>query len=188
MTFRDPCSIICKSAGQAGHMEQYRSGHNGHDWKSCVPQKGTEGSNPSCSAIKNQPIHSDGLIFYLLKRFEHLNATVRRTVAYQRLDADNSFIFIPSKSENANKFLLISHAPHRNGWGFFIVYRMENCIMRWLPQRRIPIFLKCSLFRPSTEKRTAQIGPSFLAPQKEFESPTFRLGGGRSILLSYWGV
>ena len=34
-------------------MEQYRSGHNGHDWKSCVPQKGTEGSNPSCSAIKN---------------------------------------------------------------------------------------------------------------------------------------
>ena len=27
-----------------------------------------------------------------------------------------------------------------------------------------------------------------LAPQKEFESPTFRLGGGRSILLSYWGV
>ena len=35
------------------HMEQYRSGHNGHDWKSCVPQKGTEGSNPSCSAIEN---------------------------------------------------------------------------------------------------------------------------------------
>ena len=29
---------------------------------------------------------------------------------------------------------------------------------------------------------------AFLAPQKEFESPTFRLGGGRSILLSYWGI
>ena len=27
-----------------------------------------------------------------------------------------------------------------------------------------------------------------MAPQKEFESPTFRLGGGRSILLSYWGI
>ena len=26
---------------------------------------------------------------------------------------------------------------------------------------------------------------AYLAPQKEFESPTFRLGGGRSILLSY---
>ena len=31
-----------------------------------------------------------------------------------------------------------------------------------------------------------ELGP--LAPQKEFESPTYRLGGGRSILLSYWGV
>ena len=28
--------------------------------------------------------------------------------------------------------------------------------------------------------------PDFLARLKEFESPTFRLGGGRSILLSYW--
>ena len=46
-------------------MEQYRSGHNGHDWKSCVPQKGTEGSNPSCSAIKLNPIQSDGVLFYV---------------------------------------------------------------------------------------------------------------------------
>ena len=41
---------------RAAHMEQYRSGHNGHDWKSCVPQKGTEGSNPSCSAITDTVI------------------------------------------------------------------------------------------------------------------------------------
>ena len=27
-----------------------------------------------------------------------------------------------------------------------------------------------------------------MARQKEFESPTFRLGGGRSILLSYWCI
>ena len=27
-----------------------------------------------------------------------------------------------------------------------------------------------------------------VAHQKEFESPTFRLGGGRSILLSYWCI
>ena len=27
-----------------------------------------------------------------------------------------------------------------------------------------------------------------LAPPKEFESPTFRLGGGRSIQLSYEGI
>ena len=29
---------------------------------------------------------------------------------------------------------------------------------------------------------------ALLARQKEFESPTFRLGGGRSILLSYWRI
>ena len=27
-----------------------------------------------------------------------------------------------------------------------------------------------------------------MALQKEFESPTFRLGGGRSIRLSYWSI
>ena len=45
-------------------MEQYRSGHNGHDWKSCVPQKGTEGSNPSCSAIIKNLILLDEVLFY----------------------------------------------------------------------------------------------------------------------------
>lgn len=45
------------------HMEQYRSGHNGHDWKSCVPQKGTEGSNPSCSAKKGRT--SVPFLFYI---------------------------------------------------------------------------------------------------------------------------
>ena len=31
--------------------QQYRSGHNEHDWKSCVRQKRTESSNLSCCAI-----------------------------------------------------------------------------------------------------------------------------------------
>ena len=35
-------------------MEWYRSGHNEHDWKSCVRQKRTEGSNPSHSAKKQR--------------------------------------------------------------------------------------------------------------------------------------
>ena len=48
-------------------MEQYRSGHNGHDWKSCVPQKGTEGSNPSCSAIKESSKRM-ALFYYIIKR------------------------------------------------------------------------------------------------------------------------
>ena len=36
--------------------------------------------------------------------------------------------------------------------------------------------------KPFPERLSALV----LARQKEFESPTFRLGGGRSILLSYW--
>ena len=48
------------------HMEQYRSGHNGHDWKSCVPQKGTEGSNPSCSAINKT--HPSGWVLFFVYR------------------------------------------------------------------------------------------------------------------------
>ena len=33
------------------HMEKSRSWPSAHDWKSCIPQKGIEGSNPSFSAI-----------------------------------------------------------------------------------------------------------------------------------------
>ena len=33
-------------------MEKSRSWPSAHDWKSCIPQKGIEGSNPSFSAIK----------------------------------------------------------------------------------------------------------------------------------------
>ena len=47
------------------NTEQYRSGHNGHDWKSCVPQKGTEGSNPSCSARKEKQMRKHLLFSFL---------------------------------------------------------------------------------------------------------------------------
>ena len=50
--------------GQEQNMEQYRSGHNGHDWKSCVPQKGTEGSNPSCSARSKQSFLIERLFLF----------------------------------------------------------------------------------------------------------------------------
>ena len=36
-------------------MEKSRSWPSAHDWKSCIPQKGIEGSNPSFSAIKKPP-------------------------------------------------------------------------------------------------------------------------------------
>ena len=39
-------------------MEKSRSWPSAHDWKSCIPQKGIEGSNPSFSA--KGPIQKDG--------------------------------------------------------------------------------------------------------------------------------
>ena len=44
-------------------MEKSRSWPSAHDWKSCIPQKGIEGSNPSFSAIKNPSPFGWG-IFY----------------------------------------------------------------------------------------------------------------------------
>ena len=38
------------------------------------------------------------------------------------------------------------------------------------------------------EKEKALYIQSFLAPTRGFEPPTYRLGGGRSILLSYVGM
>ena len=37
---------------RSANMEKSRSWPSAHDWKSCIPQKGIEGSNPSFSAIK----------------------------------------------------------------------------------------------------------------------------------------
>ena len=48
--------------------QQYRSGHNEHDWKSCVRQKRTESSNLSCCARKSTT--QQGGAFLLNQRFE----------------------------------------------------------------------------------------------------------------------
>ena len=37
-------------------MEKSRSWPSAHDWKSCIPQKGIEGSNPSFSAKRYLPV------------------------------------------------------------------------------------------------------------------------------------
>lgn len=47
--------------------QQYRSGHNEHDWKSCVRQKRTESSNLSCCAKKTPP---NRVVFFCIQRFE----------------------------------------------------------------------------------------------------------------------
>ena len=47
-------------------MEKSRSWPSAHDWKSCIPQKGIEGSNPSFSAIREIPVFFGIPGFHLL--------------------------------------------------------------------------------------------------------------------------
>ena len=59
MTNGRACSIISKLSVRrheaSKRMEKSRSWPSAHDWKSCIPQKGIEGSNPSFSAIEKYP-------------------------------------------------------------------------------------------------------------------------------------
>ncbi len=54
---------IHKLVAIATDMEKSRSWPSAHDWKSCIPQKGIEGSNPSFSA-RNTPEHTSSGVFF----------------------------------------------------------------------------------------------------------------------------
>ncbi len=43
---------LCESFLTFTHLERWPSWSKAHDWKSCIPHKGIEGSNPSLSAMK----------------------------------------------------------------------------------------------------------------------------------------
>ena len=55
-------------------MEKSRSWPSAHDWKSCIPQKGIEGSNPSFSAMKHpdERIRSSGFFASVAQSVVHL--------------------------------------------------------------------------------------------------------------------
>ena len=52
---------LCESFLTFTHLERWPSWSKAHDWKSCIPHKGIEGSNPSLSAKKTVPVR--GLFF-----------------------------------------------------------------------------------------------------------------------------
>ena len=49
-------------------MERWLSWSKAHDWKSCVPYKGTEGSNPSLSAKRNNPEEGCSFFYFLVNK------------------------------------------------------------------------------------------------------------------------
>ena len=67
------CAIIIKHlqvecTQRITSMERWLSWSKAHDWKSCVPYKGTEGSNPSLSAKKK--FHFGTSFFILMKKVD----------------------------------------------------------------------------------------------------------------------
>ena len=61
------CAIIIKHlrvecTQRITSMERWLSWSKAHDWKSCVPYKGTEGSNPSLSAKKSLHFCGDSFL------------------------------------------------------------------------------------------------------------------------------
>ena len=73
-------------------MEAYRSGHNGHDWKSCSLH-GLRGSNPLASAKKEKYKHSlfVFLFFLFIGGFERLGSRrVKGTIIISPQRADQT--------------------------------------------------------------------------------------------------
>ena len=57
-------------------MEKSRSWPSAHDWKSCIPQKGIEGSNPSFSAkMRNPEVVKTSGFFVLYALIYRLNCS-----------------------------------------------------------------------------------------------------------------
>ena len=95
MTNGRVCSIILKPSVRrheaSKHMEKSRSWPSAHDWKSCIPQKGIEGSNPSFSAKKN-PILADGVFLLAEIRRRDLNNQMQVSGGHLLNAAQSAFI------------------------------------------------------------------------------------------------
>ena len=89
--------VYYKRAGNEGQhrsqMEKSRSWPSAHDWKSCIPQKGIEGSNPSFSAKENPHPYGCGFSFCVERDLKTKNAYVRWTYAPGRLDGRETIVF-----------------------------------------------------------------------------------------------
>ena len=112
MTNGRGCSIISKLSvrrHEAGkRMEKSRSWPSAHDWKSCIPQKGIEGSNPSFSAKKN-PILADGVFFL---------AEIRRRDLNNQMQVSGGHLLNAAARTKAE---IMPHA--RPGMGQFLLWR-----------------------------------------------------------------
>ena len=115
------CCIITKlllrQHEASKRMEKSRSWPSAHDWKSCIPQKGIEGSNPSFSAKKN-PILADRVFFLAEIRRRDLNNQMQVSGGHLLNAAGkHSHLSVPNSSFSAvrTKAEIMPHA--RPGMG-----------------------------------------------------------------------
>ena len=89
---------VVYSSGENRAMEKSRSWPSAHDWKSCIPQKGIEGSNPSFSAIKRN--HPVGWFLFMPKEgFEDVKCNSSVNCCRRGLDRGEPYIFAKGKNE-----------------------------------------------------------------------------------------
>ena len=85
---------VVYSSGENRAMEKSRSWPSAHEWKSCIPQKGIEGSNPSFSAKERTTPF--GVVLSLAEKkegFEDVNCNSSVNCCRRGLDRGEHYIF-----------------------------------------------------------------------------------------------
>ena len=99
------CASICKSAAAVQNPGVAKFGI-ALEWGS----RGLEFESRH-SDQKAETVSTVSAFFFSNERFEHLNASVRGTLACRQLDGGNTIIILPSGKNNANESRHSDHLP-----------------------------------------------------------------------------
>ena len=84
-------------------------------WRSLVSRlngvQEASSSNLDTRTKKAETVSTVSAFFFSNERFEHLNASVRGTLACRQLDGGNTIIILPSGKNNANESRHSDHLP-----------------------------------------------------------------------------
>ena len=105
-------------------MEKSRSWPSAHDWKSCIPQKGIEGSNPSFSANK-----IPGFAFKTgrTRNFFFIYADSQKNIPEKRVTMSGKSIFIQAIGLFGTVLFLMSYQCKNNRTLFRVQFVSYLC-------------------------------------------------------------
>ena len=102
-------------------MEKSRSWPSAHDWKSCIPQKGIEGSNPSFSARK---VRMNSTFIRTFFNLATVAQSVEQLIRNQQVAGSS-----PASSSNPLRVMsegvLLFGQERKQFWKFIIHFRMK---------------------------------------------------------------